>query len=123
MSVGKYNPTFFANNPDIAKQPGLLYCVVLVNKVTMQREAVKIGITKGTSFRDTIKRSLGFKGYDIRIQKLVTGTLEEVFYLEQYLHELWSEHKYVPMQNFGGWTECFNISVLPDIIKSIPSSV
>lgn len=120
MSIGGYNPTYFANHPEAGDQPGLLYCVVLVNKKTFEREAVKIGITKGTNFRDAIKRSLGFKGYEIRIQKTVTGRLEDIFYLEQYLHELWLEEKYQPKEKFGGWTECFNISALPQILKSIP---
>lgn len=121
MSIGGYNPTFFANHPEKADEPGVLYCVVLVNKRTFEREAVKIGITKGTNFRDAIKRSLGFTGYEIRIQKLVQGTLEEVFYLEQYLHELWLDEKYKPTQKFGGHTECFNIAALPEILKTIPN--
>lgn len=120
MSIGGYNPTYFNNHPEAAQSPGVLYVVVLVNKATFEREAVKIGITKGTNFRDAIKRSLGFKGYEIRIQKLVQGTLEEVFYLEQYLHELWQDEKYNPKLKFGGHTECFNISALPEILKSIP---
>jgi len=121
MSVGGYNPTFFANHPEKAKQPGILYCVVLVNKTTFEREAVKIGITKGTNFRDAIKRSIGFKGYEIRIQKLVRGTLEEVFYLEQYLHELWQDDSFRPAKKFGGHTECFNIAKLDEILKTIPN--
>lgn len=120
MSIGGYNPTYFANHPDMCGVPGVLYCVVLVNRKTFEREAVKIGITKGTSFKDAIKRSLGFKGYDIRIQKLVYGPLEEIFNLEQWLHELWLEERYKPTQKFGGWTECFNIDKLPEILKSIP---
>ena len=120
MSLGGYNPTYFKNHPEACAQPGVLYCVVLVNRKTFEREAVKIGITKGTNFKDAIKRSLGFKGYEIRIQKLVYGGLEEIFYLEQYLHELWLEEKFEPTQKFGGHTECFNIGALSKILKSIP---
>jgi hypothetical protein len=123
MSIGGYNPTYFKNHPEACQEPGVLYCVVLVNKKTFEREAVKIGITKGTNFRDAIKRSLGFKGYEIRIQKLVYGPLEDIFYLEQYLHELWSEEKYKPKERFGGWTECFNISALSEILKTVPAEV
>lgn len=123
MSIGGYNPTYFKNHPEAGKQPGVLYCVVLVNKKTFERETVKIGITKGTNFRDAIKRSTGFKGYEIRIQKLVKGPLEEIFYLEQYLHELWQDESFKPSQRFGGHTECFNIDKLTEILKSIPNEV
>lgn len=120
MSIGGYNPTYFKNHPEVGKQPGVLYCVVLVNKKTYERETVKIGITKGTNFRDAIKRSMGFKGYEIRIQKLVKGPLEEIFYLENYLHELWQDESFRPSVKFAGHTECFNIEMLPEILKSIP---
>lgn len=123
MSIGGYNTTFFKNHPEKADGPGVLYCVVLVNKKTFEREAVKIGITKGTNYKDAIKRSNGFKVYEIRIQKLVTGRLEDIFYLEQWLHELWADEKYEPKEHFGGHTECFNIGALKEILKSIPDSV
>ena len=123
MSKGLYNPTFFKNHPEIAKSDGCLYVVVLVNKITNQRECVKIGITKGRSWKDAIKRSNGFKGYDIRIQKTVTGTLEEIFYLEDYLHELWSEHRYHGASKFGGWTELFTIDKLSEILASVPNEL
>jgi len=120
MSIGGYNETRFANDPELAASPGVLYCVVLVNKKTYEREAVKIGITKGSNYRDAIKRSMGFKVYEIRIQKLVKGTLEEVFHLEQWLHELFSAERYEPKEFFGGHTECFNIAALPRILREIP---
>ena len=82
------------------------------------REAIKIGITKGSSFKDAIKRASGFKGYEIRIQKLVKGTLEEVFYLEQTLHDKWEHKKLKPTNHFSGWTECFEMDL--EIIKSVP---
>lgn len=120
MSKGLYNPTYFKNNPDIAKQDGCLYIVVLVNKATNKRECVKIGITKGKNWKDAIKRSRGFNGYDIRIQKIVSGTLEEVYYLEDFLHELWSEHRYYDSHKFGGHTELFSIDKLSEILASVP---
>lgn len=123
MSKGLYNKTFFANNPDEASKEGVLYIVVLVNKSTNIRECVKIGITKGKNWKDAIKRSRGFNGYEIRIQKLVVGTLEEVFYLEDYLHELWSEHRYFGSHKFGGHTELFNIDQLKNIIASVPDRI
>lgn len=119
-SLGLYNPTYFRNNPEECSKPGVLYCVVLVNTRTMEREALKIGITKGTNYKDAIKRARGFTGYDIRIQKLVYGTLEEIFYLEQYLHEKWAHKKLKPTNKFGGHLECFEVD--SEIIRSIPKT-
>lgn len=118
MSKGIYNQTYFRNHPEEATKPALLYCVVLVNKKTDERVCIKIGITQGTSFKDVIKRAGGFKGYEARLQKLVKGTLEEIFYLEEYLHELWAHKKYKSPWAFGGHTELFELD--DEIIRSIP---
>lgn len=118
---GVYNPTYFKNHPEEANLPAVLYCVILVNKKTDEREAIKIGIAKGKDWRDVIKRANGFKGYEIRIQKVVHGPLEEIYYLEQYLHELWNEKRLKPSQKFGGHTECFEVDSA--IIRSIPKNV
>lgn len=120
MVTGYYSESFFANNPEAGEQPGLLYCVVLVNKKTDKRTCVKIGIAKGTSNKDVLKRAGHFTGYDVRVQKVVHGKLIEIFYLEQYLHELWSDYKYTSDWKFGGYSELFEISKLKDILKSIP---
>jgi hypothetical protein len=114
-----YSLTYFQNNPEIAKSPGVLYVVVLVNKKTFERECLKIGITKGKSWKDAIKRSKGFDGYEIRIQKIVESTLEEVYFLEQYLHEKYSAFRHTPKLSFGGKTECFEISILKNVLEYI----
>ncbi len=95
--------------------------MILVNKKTDERTCIKIGITKGTSYKDVSKRAAGFTGYETRVQKIVKGTLEEIFYLEAYLHELWAEKKYKSEWRFGGHTELFEMD--PAIIKSIPNNV
>lgn len=123
MSKGIYNSTYFLNNPEECSKEAVLYVVVLVNKKTQARECVKIGITKGRNWQAAIKRSRGFSGFDIRIQKIVEGPLEEVFYLEDYLHELWSEYKYTLSEgHFGGHTELFQLDKLKDILASIPKN-
>jgi hypothetical protein len=114
-----YNKTFFSNNPEVAKSPGVLYVVVLVNKKTFERECIKIGITKGKSWKDALKRSKGFDGYEIRIQKIVESTLEEVYNLEQTLHAEFRDFKFQPTINFGGKTECFNIKILKQVLEYI----
>lgn len=123
MSKGIYNPTYFKNNPEEANLEGCLYIVVLVNKKTCQRECVKIGITKGRNWKDAIKRARGFTGYDIRIQKTITGPLEDIYYLEEYLHELWQDHRYYDSLKFGGHTELFNIEKLREILASVPAKL
>jgi hypothetical protein len=120
-SKGVYNPTYFKNHPQEATIPAVLYCVILVNRRTFEREAIKIGIAKGSNYRDVIKRAAGFKGYDVRIQKIVKGNLEDIYYLEEFLHEKWDDKRLKPTSKFGGWTECFQVD--DEIIKSIPSTV
>lgn len=121
MSKGIYNETYFKNNPEETKTPAVLYCVVLVNKKTSNRECIKIGIAKGNSWRDVVKRAWGFKGYEARLQKVVQGPLEEIYYLEQYLHEQWAHRKYQSPWKFGGHTELFELD--DEIIKSVPKTV
>lgn len=120
MSKGIYNPTYFRNNPEECDVPAVLYCVVLVNKETLVRECIKIGITKGSSYKSVNKRAKGFTGYDLRVQKIVKGRLEDIYYLEEYLHEKWSDYKYKSSWSFGGHTELFVMN--DDIIRSIPDS-
>ena len=89
----------------------------MVNKKTHVRECIKIGITKGKTWKDAIVRSQGFGPYEIRIQKTISDTIEAVYNLEQALHKEFAEHKYQPAIKFGGHTECFNISCLPDVLR------
>lgn len=116
---GVYNQTYFKNHPHEAEKDGVLYCVVLVNRKTMQRECLKIGIAAGKNWKDVLRRSRGFNGYDIRIQRTYQDTLYNVWKLEQALHEEFKEFKYIPSENFGGYTECFEIR--KEIILAIPS--
>lgn len=117
---GVYNEKYFKKFPDIAKSPGILYCVVLVNKKTSERECIKIGITKGTSFSNVTRRAYAFTGYEHRVQKLVKGTLEEVYNLEQKLHNQWGHRKYKAASWFSGHTELFELD--DEIIRSVPKT-
>lgn len=121
MSKGIYNESYFKNHPEEADVEATLYCVVSVNKATFKRECLKIGITKGKDWKAVLKRATGFPYHDVRIQKTVVGRLEDIYYLEDYLHELWEHEKYESSQRFGGHTELFNLK--EEIIKSIPDTV
>ena len=120
MSIGKYNPTYFENPPEEKEKEGVLYGIILVNRKTFERECIKVGIASGKDWRHIIKRSRGFKGYDIRIQRTWTDTLYHVWIQEQYLHEIYEDDKYEPKIKFGGHTECFKIDSL--ILQDFPKN-
>jgi hypothetical protein len=118
--AGIYNQTYFDNHPIEKEKDGVLYGVVLVNKRTWHRECIKVGIASGKDYRHIIKRSHGFKGYEIRIQRTYHDTLYNVWKLEQELHEKYKHEKFVPKIKFGGWTECFEIQSL--ILQDFPKN-
>lgn len=119
--TGIYNETYFRNHPEEKDKDGVLYCVILVNKKTNARECLKIGIAKGKNWQSVIKRSGGFKGYEIRIQRTYHDTIYNCWKLEQELHERFKQYEYRPKQKFGGHTECFTIE--NEIILSIPKKI
>lgn len=114
-----YSTKYFLDNPQIAQQPGLLYLIVLVNKQTLERECLKIGITKGTSNKDVITRGSQFRHYELRIQAVFKATLEEVYHLEQYLHEKHQKDRVKPKLKFGGHTECFSLGIFKEVLAEI----
>ena len=118
MSVGVYNETYFATRPEEREREGVLYGVILVNKTTFKRECIKVGIASGKDWRHVIKRSRGFTGYDLRIQRTYSATLYEVFQEEQRLHKEFAADKFYPSHKFGGHTECFRID--SKILSSFP---
>ena len=117
---GVYNATYFSTRPEIASAPGIMYCVILVNKSTYEREVMKIGIAKGSTWKDAVRRSSGFRGYELKIQKIYSSTLYDVWQREQALHEKWKHKRKSPSIKFGGHTECFEIcsEILDDFPKN-----
>lgn len=115
---GGYNITRFSNDEELANSKGICYLIVLIDKSTNTRTCLKIGITKGTSNKDVIKRIASIKEYEARILKTHSGTLKEVFLLEQALHNKWNHLKYSPEKKFAGHTECFKLDDI--IIKTFP---
>ena len=120
MSGGVYNQTYFDNRPEEKEREGVLYGVILVNTKTFERECIKVGIASGKDWRHVIKRSRGFKGYDLRIQRTYHDTIYRCWQLEQALHEKFKHDSYSPSQKFGGHTECFKISSL--ILSQFPKN-
>jgi len=109
MSGGVYNQTFFDNHPWEKEKDGILYGIVLVNMTTWERETIKVGIAKGRTFKDAVKRGRGFTNYDIRIQRLWQGTIYDCWRWEQKLHKMFEKDRHKTQHHFGGHTECFSM--------------
>lgn len=109
MSGGVYNQTFFDNHPWEKEKDGILYGIVLVNMITWERETIKVGIAKGRTFKDAVKRGRGFTNYDIRIQRLWQGTIYDCWRWEQKLHKMFEKDRHKTQHHFGGHTECFSM--------------
>ena len=120
LMAGIYNETYFNNHPLEKERDGVLYGVILVNKKSWARECIKVGIASGKDWRHIIKRSRGFKGYEIRIQRTYHDTLYNVWKKEQQLHEKFKHDKFKPEVKFGCWTECFEINSL--IVSDFPKN-
>ena len=120
MSGGVYNKTYFENRPDEQLIEGVLYGVILVNQKTFERECIKVGIAKGKDWRHVIKRSRGFKGYDLRIQRTYHDTIYSCWKREHELHVKCKGVRYYLAENFGGHTECFKIDSL--ILRDFPKN-
>ena len=117
---GVYNQSYFNNRPEEQEKEGVLYGVILVNKQTFERECIKVGIAGGKDWRHVIKRSRGFKGYELRIQRTYHDTIYNCWKIEQELHEKFKHDKYKLKVKFGGHTECFKISSL--ILREFPKN-
>ena len=117
---GVYNQTYFNNHPHECDREGVLYGVILVNQLTFERECIKVGIASGKDWRHVIKRSRGFKGYDLRIQRTYHDTIYNCWKIEQELHEKFKDDSYSPSQKLGGHTEWFKISSL--ILSHFPKN-
>ena len=118
MAGGIYNETYFRNYPEEKERDGILYGIVLVNMKTWERETIKVGIAKGRTFKDAVKRGRGFTGYDIRIQRLWQGSLYDCWRFEQKLHNQFQNDRHKTEQKFGGHTECFSMD--SKILEAFP---
>ena len=109
MAGGIYHQTYFNNYPEERERDGILYGIILVNTKTWERETIKVGIAKGRTFKDAVKRGRGFTNYDIRIQRLWQGNLYDCWRWEHKLHEMFKNDRHKTQHKFGGHTECFSM--------------
>ena len=86
---------------------------------TWERETIKVGIAKGRTFKDAVRRGRGFTNYDIRIQRLWQGTIYDCWRWEQKLHKKYEMDRHKTQHHFGGHTECFvmDSKILEDFPK------
>ena len=118
MAGGIYNETYFKNYPEEKDRDGVLYGIILVNQKTWERETIKVGIAKGRTFKDVVKRGRGFTNYDIRIQRIWTGTIYDCWRWEHKLHTQFQTDRHQTAHKFGGHTECFVMS--SKILEAFP---
>ena len=118
MAGGIYNETYFKNYPEEKLKEGILYGIVLVNQITWERETIKVGIAKGRTFKDAVKRARGFTNYDIRIQRIWSGTIYDAWRFEQKLHNQFQKDRHKTEHKFGGHTECFSMD--SKILEAFP---
>ena len=62
------------------------------------------------------KRFSSMIPYEYQVVGKITGTPEFVYDMEKILHERYEEYEYIPLIDFPGKTECFDIKIL-DIIN------
>lgn len=111
---GGYGATRFKNHPEIKELPGILYIIKCSSE---EEEFVKIGITrKPLSQRFGGHARLPYNYEEVAIK---SGTVYELFLLEQKLKREYKESKHRPKSKFCGHTECFDVNVVDQLVASI----
>lgn len=109
----------------IAKLPKSLY-LVLIKEESSGKTFVKVGITSKRFIMRRFSKAYGYDGYVVdsilrRIDTPDAEKLEEE--IKDKLNKKRSVKKYRPlMESFSGYSECFNILGLDDIIKIFDES-
>lgn len=111
---GAWRKTNWINNCNKTFCTPLVYVIRCYNEV---EEFIKIGRTKNPiKFRFRHKSIIP---YSYEIIKEIKGSPDFVFDKEIELHRKYKQYPYKPQISFAGQTECFNISILQDILKQI----
>lgn len=88
----------------------LLYIIRCYNE---EEEFIKIGRTS----RSIHERFCSGMPYSYEVIKEIKGSPDFIFDKECELHHKYKKYTYTPIISFCGKTECFNISILQDILK------
>ncbi len=106
-----WTKTQWINYCDSKKYSPLVYIIRCYNKT---ENFIKIGIT-AKSIKERFHNKKYFP-YSYEIIKIIQGSPDFIWDKEQELHKLYKDYTYTPVINFGGYTECFNISILNFIL-------
>ena len=109
----------------IAKLPKSLY-LVLIKEESSGKTFVKVGITSKRFIMRRFSKAYGYDGYvvDTILRRIDTPDAEKLEEeIKDKLNKKRSVKKYRPlMESFSGYSECFNILGLDDIIKIFDES-
>ena len=109
---GAWRRTDWINNCNKTSCTPLVYIIRCFNDT---EEFVKIGRTKNTiKFRF---RHKSIMPYSYKIIREIKGSPDFIYDKEVELHRKYKTCRYAPSIKFAGQTECFNISILQDILK------
>jgi len=112
FSVGGFTHRRFSTYPELKNTPALLYLITGFNEI---ETFIKIGITTKT-VDDRLKFSSVFP-YEYHIIGTRSGSLFDVFCIEQQIKRALKKFKYKPTIMFGGYTECFVVEAKEQLSK------
>lgn len=88
---------------------GILYVLKFFNN---DEEFIKVGITSSS----VLKRYCQMKYYNYEIIKIVKDSANKIYDLEKIIIKKYRKYQYIPKIKFNGYTECFKIDKLKEII-------
>ncbi len=110
----------------ISKLPKSLY-LVLIKEESTNNTFVKVGITSKRFIMRRFSKMYGYDGYVVEsiLRRIDTPDAENLEKeIKEKLNKKRSVKKYRPiLESFSGYSECFNLLSLDDIIKIFDSSV
>lgn len=111
---GGYGHARFKSHPEIKERPATLYLIECHSNV---EHFVKIGITQKTIHeRFHVNNQLPYE-YAVLHQR--TGTLYDLFLIEQALKKAYKQFKFIPALPFNGKTECFSTEAIDALQEAI----
>jgi hypothetical protein len=117
IKVNKHNK---AKDLKISKLPKSLY-LVLIKEQASNKTFVKVGITSKRFIMRRFSKAYGYEGYILEsiLRRIDTPDAEKLeTEIKDKLNKKRSVKKYRPLlENFSGYSECFDYGNLEDIIK------